>query len=192
MLPLTFAAVLTMIFQPVVEALRPPTGSNQPPLPGRPWSARPTTGMVLATVWCVMEQTGQISASIDKQHWTTRWVDWCRSGVTGGRPGDDRAGGPDDLRRLPHASGLRRRPTDRRGQRPDALRTDQALPIQVRHLPAAPGRRAVHPEVAERNRWFYRALGDSGSSKAAVMVVVVRASDLAMENFMEPKVIGRP
>jgi len=41
MLPLTFAAVLTMIFQPVVEALRPPTGSNQPPLPGRPWSARP-------------------------------------------------------------------------------------------------------------------------------------------------------
>jgi putative heme transporter len=35
------------------------------------------------------------------------------------------------------------------------------------------------------------ALGDGGLAKAAIMLRVVLAANLALENFVEPKVIGR-
>jgi predicted PurR-regulated permease PerM len=35
------------------------------------------------------------------------------------------------------------------------------------------------------------ALGDGGLSKAAIMLVVVLAANLVLENFVEPKVMGR-
>ena len=35
------------------------------------------------------------------------------------------------------------------------------------------------------------ALGDGGLGKAAIMLLVVLASNLALENFVEPKVMGR-
>ena len=35
------------------------------------------------------------------------------------------------------------------------------------------------------------ALGDGGLGKAAIMLVVVLAANLALENFVEPKVMGR-
>lgn len=63
--PLTFAAVLTMIFQPVVEAIRRSQAQTHP---RRRVVLDPlvvTTGLVLATVRGVMEQTDQISASIN-------------------------------------------------------------------------------------------------------------------------------
>ena len=258
-LPLTFAAVLAVIFKPAVGVLErhrvKPTLAAGLVVLGL---LALMTGVVVATVRGVTDQTDQIGASVDKA--IDNAVDdrlGDRSGLTGRRPGGHRGGGAGDHRAASSpswssgvstliglASGLilgalimyyllkdgttlpalRRRPGrprhPGRGRRlhrrlhagscattggaapscPPSWRWSSASPRLLLGLPLVFTIIVVNfiggyiPYIGAflgGGLAVIVALGDGGLGKAAIMLVVVLAANLLLENFVEPKVMGR-
>ena len=159
-LPMTFAAVLAVIFKPLVGALqrhkvKPSLAAGLVVL----GLLALMVGVVVATVRGVTEQTDEISASADAAMERAGGADRrarYRSGRTGRSPGGNRGRRPDDHHRRPLRVGLRHRRSGRGGQRRDPRRAHHVLPAQGRHPPPALRRRTGRPHVPGRGRRLHR------------------------------------
>ena len=159
-LPMTFAAVLAVVFKPLVGALqrhkvKPSLGAGLVVL----GLLALMVGVVVATVRGVTEQTDDISASADAALERAGGADRrarYRTGRPGRGPGGNRGRSPDDHHRHPLRLGVRHRRSGCGGQRRDTRGAHHVLPAQGRHPPPALPRRPGRPHVPGRGRRLHR------------------------------------
>ena len=171
-LPLTFAAVLAVIFKPLVGTLRrhrfKPTLAAGVVVLGL---LALMTGVLVATVQGVMQQTDQINASVDEAVESygvdQASLDAARAAIEGAAPMISEGflthlvAGVDKLIGLASVVNF--------------------IGGYIPYIGAFLGGGLA----------VIVALGDGGPRQAAIMLVVVLVSNLALENFVEPKVMGR-
>ena len=185
-LPLTFAAVLAVIFKPLVGVLerhkfKPTLAAGVVVLGLLALMA----GVVVATVRGVTEpggpdqclgrrgaaQRGRRTLGIDQAS-----LDAARAAVE--------TAAPVISERLPHRAGLRHRHTGRPRQRPDPRRPDHVLPAQGRHTLPARRRRTVRPrrprdEIDDFIGDSCRILRDYGRGRTVMSAIVAVVIGLA-------------
>ena len=161
-LPMLFAAVLAIIFKPLVGVLQrhnlKPTLAAGVVVLGL---LLLMAGVVVATVRGVTDQADQIGEVTDEALGQRRRAarrGRGRPSSAGGRPGGHRRGRPDDRRRLRHQARRRRRQHHRPGQRHHPRRPDHVLPAQGRQQVPTSRRRGVQSGAARRRRRLPRRL----------------------------------
>ena len=159
-LPMTFAAVLAVVFKPLVGTLqrhkvKPSLAAGLVVLGLLALMA----GVVVATVRGVTEQTDDISDSADAALERASGADRRprhRSGRPGRGPGGNRGRGPDDHHRRPLRAWSRASAQWWRCRRRDTRGAHHVLPAQGRHPPPALRRRTGRPHIPGRARRLHR------------------------------------